>query len=1034
MPKYYLSAFFLMFTFLQIFAEIPQHFQHFTEKDGLSSNNVTCILQTSDGFLWVGTDYGLNRFDGHHFKHFLPNNQLKNRTISNEKINALAEDAQGFLWIATNNGLNRYNPKTQHFQAFYNTDNRNNGLPSSMIMQLMIDAQNQLWVICDNRNPIVLNTQNLKFKTYDWIDFLNKTLPEKEKETYKPIYAIHQKNNHEIWLNTKFGVFSFDKKTATFQYYAYQNTAVNRSTNCQNLSYFGTWQDDIWRWDDCNQHWSKITLPFAAEIVGGNRQISQIFKIKKNTYWLLSRQGLLVMENEKIKHLQHDFDNPFSPPLGYLANFFKTKNGHIWLGGENGLWLYDPQLQHFQVQNVVDKNPPVVDNCFYKILDSKTNGQRYVSDVYHNRIYIFDKKRILIKNIQLPNGLTTLLYEDRKGTIWTNSNRQVFTINPQDLQLKPFDFPQHLWAENPKATLVEMAEDSKGRYWWADNSDGLLIADFENKKWTKPNEKQNFIGKNLSVLLADKENQTMWIGGEDYGLFRYDEKTNRFTLYRYEDENPKYSLAGYSVTGIAKDEKGRIWASTRTGGISCFDYNATADKAFFSLSTQNGLPSNEITSLIADKKGRIWASTMKGLACIFPANADNSKVYVFDKKSGLPSDKLDLPISKNDNGDLFLGLKYDYFSFSPDSILNKKLSEKILITNFKVFDTNVLDTLNINYLPKITLSWRQNFFAFTFASINFSLSEKNKYQYRLIGFDKTWQTTDESRRAAYTNVPAGNYWLEVRSGRENQWNEVGFRLHIQIIPPFWQTWWFQGMIICLILAAFYIFYQNKIRQIKKEETLKTAFNQRLAKVEMTALRSQMNPHFIFNCLSSINRFILVNQPEIASEYLTKFARLIRLVLDNSRSELIPLSNELQALRLYIEMEQMRFANRFEFIENISSTVKPEHYEIPPLLIQPFVENAIWHGLMPQEKAGILKIHIFLDNENLQIEIEDNGIGRKEAANYKSQNHQSHATQITQERFEIVRQAYQIDASVDILDLYDDAGTAIGTKVILKLKK
>ncbi|NJN76899.1 MAG: histidine kinase [Saprospiraceae bacterium] len=235
-------------------------------------------------------------------------------------------------------------------------------------------------------------------------------------------------------------------------------------------------------------------------------------------------------------------------------------------------------------------------------------------------------------------------------------------------------------------------------------------------------------------------------------------------------------------------------------------------------------------------------------------------------------------------------------------------------------------------------------------------------------------------------------------------------------------------------SGFLCFYQNKIRQIKKEETLKTAFNQRLAKVEMTALRSQMNPHFIFNCLSSINRFILVNQPEIASEYLTKFARLIRLVLDNSRSELIPLSNELQALRLYIEMEQMRFANRFEFIENIDSTVKTEHFEIPPLLIQPFVENAIWHGLMPQEKAGILKIYIFLNNENLQIEIEDNGIGRKEAATYKNQNHQSHATQITQERFEIVRQAYQIEASVDILDLYDAAGTAIGTKVILKLKK
>lgn len=174
-------------------------------------------------------------------------------------------------------------------------------------------------------------------------------------------------------------------------------------------------------------------------------------------------------------------------------------------------------------------------------------------------------------------------------------------------------------------------------------------------------------------------------------------------------------------------------------------------------------------------------------------------------------------------------------------------------------------------------------------------------------------------------MPPGDYVLEIKSGREGNWRITGVRLGIHIEPPFWETWWFRALVLCMVAAAIWGLYRWRIAQVK-QEALKTEFNQRIARTEMAALRAQMNPHFVFNCLSSINRFILVNQPDEASAYLTKFSRLIRLILDNSRTETVPLNKELEALQLYVEMEQMRFNDRFEYRLNVADDVQPKHWK------------------------------------------------------------------------------------------------------------
>ena len=214
------------------------------------------------------------------------------------------------------------------------------------------------------------------------------------------------------------------------------------------------------------------------------------------------------------------------------------------------------------------------------------------------------------------------------------------------------------------------------------------------------------------------------------------------------------------------------------------------------------------------------------------------------------------------------------------------------------------------------------------------------------------------------------------------------------------------------------------------------FQQKIAETEISALRSQMNPHFIFNCLNSIKLYTLENDSKAASDYLTKFSRLIRLVLENSRSEKVTLENELETLKLYIEMEAMRFKEKVKYDIKIDKDIDQQFIEIPPLLIQPFVENAIWHGLMHKPEGGKVNIEISQNTENkLQIEITDDGVGREKAIQYKSKSamkQKSYGMKVTSERIELINQMYKINTEVQIFDLKDKNQVGIGTKVILNI--
>jgi len=283
----------------------------------------------------------------------------------------------------------------------------------------------------------------------------------------------------------------------------------------------------------------------------------------------------------------------------------------------------------------------------------------------------------------------------------------------------------------------------------------------------------------------------------------------------------------------------------------------------------------------------------------------------------------------------------------------------------------------------------------------------------------------------YGNLPHGKYSFKVKAMNGDGYWSNEFTYSFTIRPPWWHTWWAYTLFALSFIGLIYAIFRYRLNKIRMQHEI-VLQKHKAAELEMQALRAQMNPHFIFNCLSSINRFILKNDSDNASDYITKFSRLIRLILQNSQAAFISLESELESLQLYLELEVLRFNYHFDYKVKIADDLDVTEIKIPPLIIQPYVENAIWHGLMQAKKKGQLEIELFRHEEELCCKITDDGIGRKKAAELKSKStHKSIGMQITADRIAILHQRKQSDM-IKITDLILPDGTAGGTEVFLKI--
>ncbi|MEL6256688.1 MAG: histidine kinase, partial [Bacteroidota bacterium] len=310
-----------------------------------------------------------------------------------------------------------------------------------------------------------------------------------------------------------------------------------------------------------------------------------------------------------------------------------------------------------------------------------------------------------------------------------------------------------------------------------------------------------------------------------------------------------------------------------------------------------------------------------------------------------------------------------------------------------------------------------------------------KFAYKLEGKDPDWIIRQEEANKAESILCPKRYTLHLKSrvGEKEWMEEVSF--DILLVPPWYETLWFRLLAMGIFIASTIGIYRWRLGQVRQQERISASLQQKISEVEMQALRSQMNPHFLFNSLNSIQLCVIKNQTEKAVEYLSSFSHLMRLTLVNSRSRQISLKQELEALRLYMELENLRFSQMFEFHIYVEDGMHPDDYNIPPMLLQPFVENAIIHGLQNKEGKGEINIYISKEGEYLRCKIKDNGIGREAAEVLKKNSlrkHKSMGMKITADRLEMINQTEGTKARIEIEDLYDSHKIPAGTRVIVQL--
>jgi hypothetical protein len=791
-----------------------------------------------------------------------------------------------------------------------------------------------------------------------------------------------------------------------------------------------------------------------------DNKVKALFEDSKGNLWVgTSGDGLHTMDRTRGTFTRYPHDPahpeklsrpPFKPKPFFDHITFITEDitGGIWIGtAESGLNYYDPvtrRTTHYESER--DTAGAFTDQLPWCAYTSR-EGVLWISTTDGNLYRVTPQRRDIARQ-QAEAGIVTSFYEEGDGTLWIGSQKGLLVQSGAGgSQAKRFVHDADDPASLSSDFVNSIVKDRKGKMWigtdggldvWNKNTGGFVH--YRN------NLKDNrSLSSNVVIRLYEDKKADLWIGTLK-GLNRLNSEAGTFTHYFFHPEDTT-TMGLNLVSSIMEDKRDHFWVSCAMAG----DVHL--------LNRENGtfktyLKSKGIVSLFEDSNGRLWASGMEGLFLYDRAKndftpyadpgtqapfsyvrsivEDGQKNLWLGTESGLlklnsqgvlvrrysqPYGINGILLSygsgyKRKNGQLLFGSTSGYFSFFPEKLPQNVPPPQIVYSNFRLLgrpwerDTMGPVKQPLWQLRTLKLNHDQNAFSFDFAAIDFINPEENRHYFKLENYDPDWNRAGSDRRAVYFNVPPGKYVLHVKAANSSGvWSEKS--MNITIVPPWWNTWWFRIPAVILAVGLFYgvirwrTQYKLKLQleRSNKEKQLADLANKAM-ELEMKALRAQMNPHFIFNSLNAINRFILQNNKAQASEYLTKFSRLVRLTLQNSQAALISLESELEALQLYLELEAVRFEQRFEFAVHVDKEIDDVMLKVPPLIIQPFAENAIWHGLMHKEEKGRLTIEIFEKGDALYYKITDDGIGRKKAAELKSgsaNTHRSMGMQITADR-------------------------------------
>jgi ligand-binding sensor domain-containing protein/type II secretory pathway pseudopilin PulG len=968
--------------------------------------------------------------------------------LPQSQINSIYEDTRGYLWFGTfGGGLSRFDGIN-----FVNY-NEEQGLSCSFVRSISQSQSGNLLVGTDEGLFVLVNDK--------FIRYYHAGVP--KKPAIRTIISDHQKN---IWVGTiDYGLFCYSH--GEIKNYTEKDGLLGNNVNYL----FCDKKGNIWVGQDngfCKIDHGKIT-PYNK--VGGGLfvYVRGITEDKNGRIWFVSYvNGAAVFDGKSF--------TKYSTRDGLASNTVTAvlcdEKENMWFGTAQGL----TRLKGNTFKTITSAEGLCSNNIISILEDADKNlwfgsSGGGVSRYDNERFIHFSESEYIGKSVYA-------IKQDYEGNMWfATSSGGVTRYDGKDF--KKFNGENGFTSEKIKAIYC----NADSTIWFG--SEGYGVFFYNGKTFERITSKNGLCGNFISGITADKY-ENIWFSSLDNGAGFYNTKTKKYYRYRKKD-----GLASSRINSMCADKNGKIWLGTSNAGINSLSFSEK-DTSSVTVSTINqsnglsgnnintlienknkiyigtsgsgisvlkpdgkiicwnkkqGLSSNIIYSLVFDNYGNLWAGSEKGIDKIILQKDSILQVIHFSKAEGFFGVENTRNSSFLDKaGNLWFGTINGANRYNPNFDHSNTSAPNIHLTAVNLFFDRIEETeygQNCSTFEELSgnlvLPYYKNHLSFDFIGINYRNPQAVKYKWKLLGNDKEWSPVLGRREATYSNLPPGKYTFIVKACNENGvWSSKVASFSFIITAPFWTSAWFIILIVIAVISIIWFIIFSRIRRIKsrnKDEQQRLEMSKSILELQQATSRLQMNPHFIFNSLNSIQGYIANNNTTEAKWYLSKFAKLMRLILDNAKEEFIPLSDDIYILDNYLLLEKMRMNDKFDYSVVCDEAIETDAVEIPPMIIQPFVENAILHGLKHKEGKGFLEIKFSQKGNVLICEVTDNGIGRKAAADLKIKSaaeHKSSAIMITEERLKRLGKEFQQEAGVEIIDLKGADDKACGTKVIIKI--
>nr|WP_121269179.1 two-component regulator propeller domain-containing protein [Pedobacter schmidteae] len=813
-------------------------FNHLMTEDGLSQNSIFAITQDSRGYMWYGSRFGLNRYDGHQFRLYR-SNAADTTSLSDDYISALYNDINGVLWVGTTNGLNKFNPQLNTFERIklYQGGDKT----PNYIRTINEDKKGQLWVGTNHGLYMRPNRHNNNFIAADRLG-LPKAIAKSE------ILSIYEDHEGYLWIGTTQNLIQsvFNKKLRVIKVFSQNSSPTSISDNSitaitedqQKNLWFATENGGVNLFNRQTQSFTRFLHQAGNNNTIAHNAVRRMIKTNTGELWIGTLEGLSILDpvTKKIRTFQQNKPNNKGLNQNSIYSIYQDLNGSVWIGTYyGGINVVYASPTNFKVWQYNEKLPGLNYNVISAITTGKDNrlwigteggGLNY----YDPASQKFGAYTVAANDPgSLGSNLVKVVYRDQKDQIWVGTHGGGLNLfQPSTGKFKRF-FSNKDDLRATRSEIVALLEDDEGRFWMG-SQNGINIfnkADTKLEPYPVPKDFKIFDGKNIKVLFEDSR-KNIWIAATT-GLYIYTKNEKKLQLLNLPNGYKRASTNTNFINCICEDSAGNIWIGLYYGGLALYD---TKKQTFNHIYTaKDGLSNDNVLGIMEDDKHQLWISTSNGL---FKFDPKNHSFQTYTTSDGLSGDDFNYnSFFKNKDGAMFFGGFNGLTYFFPHEIQKNEFHSPIVFTDLLLFnksvEINAADKLlqqDIGFTKKLIFKHDQNVFTIQFALLNYIKSKKNRYAYKLEGINKQWIET-RTPVASYTNLPSGSYTLLIKgANNDGVWSKAN-AIQIEILPPFWRTWW--AFTIYALLVAAIIFFVTRffyLREllIKDEELHQSKLN------------------------------------------------------------------------------------------------------------------------------------------------------------------------------------------------------------------